>query len=147
MPLDTRIRNAGGFQSVETLEQRECFLACDAVFDSQAQQPPGGIWVALLKSRRARVNQFVAFALPLGDRASRPLDVGPCSRVTTIDEQRAGPDVDRKLVLSGEVVIEAAQQQLFEASFAIVLRFEIGRCRRVRVGSHKFESTRSRTRL
>jgi len=70
------------------------------------------------------VNQFLAFALPLCDGAACPLDVGPCSRVTTIDEQRARPDVDGKLVLSGEVVIQSAQQQFFEACFAIVLRFE-----------------------
>jgi hypothetical protein len=72
------------------------------------------------------VNQFLAFALPLGDRTSRPLDVGPCSRVTAVDEQRAGPDVDGKLVLSGEIMIESAQQQFFEACFAIVLRFKSG---------------------
>lgn len=72
------------------------------------------------------MNQFLAFALALRNRASRTLDVGARPSVTAVDEQCARPNIDRQLVLAGEIVIEPAQQQLFETCFSILLRFESG---------------------
>jgi len=59
--------------------------------------------------------------------------------MATVDEQRARPDVNRELVLTGEVMVEAAQQQLLDAGLAITLRFERGRqgMGEDRVGRHK----------
>ncbi len=60
-------------------------------------------------------------------------------RVSAIDEQRARPHIDGELMLAGEVMIEAVQQQLFDARLAIALGVErCGQGVRVdRVGGHK----------
>ena len=39
--------------------------------------------------------------------------------MAAIEEQHARPDVDRELVLAGEVVIEPGEQQLFDSRVAI----------------------------
>ena len=49
-------------------------------------------------------------ALLLGDRAPRPLDVRARPGMAAIEEQRARPDVDRVVVLTGEIMIEPRQQ-------------------------------------
>ena len=91
---------------------------------ADAQQPARGLRLAALKRGGARVDQLFAFALTFGDRAARALDVRAGACVTAIEEQGPRPDVDGEIVLAGEVVIEAAQEQLFEARFAIVFRIE-----------------------
>jgi hypothetical protein len=52
-------------------------------------------------------------------------------------------------VLAGEIVIESAQQQLFEPRLAVALGFKRGRrrCGMERVGCHQSDSGRKRQRL
>ena len=78
--------------------------------------------VAAVERRTAGVQQLVALALPLGDRAAGPLDVGAGPGVAAIDEQHARPDVDRELVLLGEIMVEPGEQELLDAGVAIALR-------------------------
>jgi hypothetical protein len=61
-------------------------------------------------------------ALPLGQAAPRPIDVRASARVTPIEKERSRPDVDRALVSSSEVMIEAGQQQLLDFRVAIGVR-------------------------
>jgi hypothetical protein len=42
--------------------------------------------------------------------------------MSPVQKKDAGPHVDRKLMLTGEIVIQAAQQQLFDTRFTIPLR-------------------------
>ena len=76
-----------------------------------------------LKRGRPRVNELFGLALALRNGAPRTLDVGACARVPAIDEQRPRPDVDGELVLSGEVIVETAEQQFFQTRFPIALGF------------------------
>ena len=68
------------------------------------------------------------FALALGDRAARALDVGARARVAVIEEQHTRPDADRELVLAGEIMVEAGEEEVFDSGVAVSL-LKIGRCR------------------
>jgi hypothetical protein len=145
---DAHIRNARGFEPIEAFEKRQCLFSSGPVLDGGAKQPASCLGLAALKSRRSGVNQLLALALTFGNRAARALDVRSRTSVAAIDEQGSGPDVNRKIVVTGKVVIESVQQQLFEARFSIVLGVESGgRGNRVLVGSHEYRSRRSRRRL
>ena len=45
--------------------------------------------------------------------------------MTAVEEERAGPDVDRELVAGGEIVIEADEQELLDFCVAIRSRRDI----------------------
>ena len=134
-----RVRHARRLETIESLEQRERFFGRGAVLDRRATAAARGLGVAALEGRRAGVKQFLAFALPLGDGAARALDVRARAGMAAIEEEHSRPDVDRELVLTGEVVIEPAQQQFLEARLAIVLRIRRAGGRRsvVLIGCHE----------
>ena len=73
------------------------------------------------------MDQLLPFALTLGDGATRAFDVRTRTGMAAIDEERACPDVDGEVVLSRERVREAAEQQLFDARFAVDFRRLRGR--------------------
>ena len=75
------------------------------------------------------MEQLVAFALLLGDRAARALDVGARPGMAVIQEQDTRPDADGEVVVTGEVMVEAAEKQIFDAGVALALR-HVGPCRR-----------------
>ncbi len=108
---------AGGrlFEPVEPFEQRLRLLAGSTTLDRRAQKPPRRARVTTIERGHAGVQQLLAFALPFRDRSAGPIDIGLGSRVPAIEEQDARPDADRKLVVAGEVIIEAAEQQPFDA--------------------------------
>jgi hypothetical protein len=126
MPLYSRIRNAGGFKTIEPLEERERFLGCRAVLDGRPQESSCRAGITSLKGSSARVNQFLTFALTLGNRAAGSLNVRARPSMAAVDEQGTRPNVNGEFVLASKVVIKSAQQQLFETCFAILLRFESG---------------------
>ena len=95
------------------------------------QQPARLVAVAALERRDAGLQQLFGFALPLGQRAARPLDVRARPRVAAIEKQRARPDVDGLVVLGGEVVIEAGEQELLDLRVAIRIRRGVVRARAV----------------
>lgn len=83
---------------------------------------PGLAGVAAIECEEPAVQQLVTMALALGDGAAGPLDVRPGSSMAAVDEQHAGPDVDRLVVLIGEVVRQAGEQELFDAGIAVTIR-------------------------
>jgi len=131
--------HAGRLEAIEALEQGERFIGDRTVLDSRHEETSRGFRFPSLESRGSGVDELLTFPLPLGDRPARPFDVRSRPGMATIDEQRARPDVNRELVLTGEVMIEAAQQQFLDAGLAIALRFERGRqgVGVDRVGRHK----------
>jgi hypothetical protein len=64
-----------------------------------------------------------SFALAFRNCAPRTLDVRARTRVPAIDEQSPRPDVDGEFVLSGEVIVETAEQQFFQTRFPIAFGF------------------------
>ena len=77
------------------------------------------------------MQQLFGLALPLGQRAARALDVGAGAAVAAVEEDDARPDVDRLLVVAGEVVVEAGEQELLDVGVAVRIR-RVGRCTRAR---------------
>ena len=67
----------------------------------------------------AGVDELLALALAFGQRAARALDVGAGAAVAALEKHDARPDVDRLLVVAVEVLIEAGEQQLFDAGVAV----------------------------
>ena len=86
-----------------------------AAFDGRGQQAAGVLGVAAGERRGAGLQQLFPFALPLGDRAARALDVGAGPRVAAIEEEDARPHADCQLVLSAEIMVEAGEQQLLDS--------------------------------
>ena len=73
-------------------------------------------------------------ALPLGDGAARPFDVGPGAGVGAIEEEDARPHLHRAVVAAGEVLVEPGREQLIDARRLIV---RSGRRRRRRGGRRR----------
>ena len=111
---------------------RERVVERRAAVDRGLQQAPRLAAVAALERRDAALQQLLGLPLPLGQRAARPLDVRAGARVAAIEKQRARPDVDRVLVVRGEVVIEAGEQQLLDLRVAIRVRRGVERAWRRR---------------
>ena len=93
-----------------------------AVFDRGDQQPARGLGLSALECVSAGLNQFVALALPLGQGAACALDVGAGACMPAVQKEHSRPDVDGEIVVAGEVVIEPAKKELFDASLALVFR-------------------------
>jgi hypothetical protein len=85
-----------------------------SALDRRIQQVTGGLNLASLERGNAVVQQFVRFPLLLGQGASRTLDVRTGPRMSSVEKQCARPDINRLRVIGGEIVIESAQQQLFD---------------------------------
>jgi hypothetical protein len=120
------LRHSRGLQAIDPVEQRERFLGDGALFDRRHEETPCSVCFAALERRGPRVDELFSLSLPLGYRPACPLDVCPRSGMAPIDEQRAGPDVNGKLVLTGEVVVQAIQQEFLDTRFPIQLCFERG---------------------
>ena len=98
------------------------FVCARAAVDGRLQQPARFGALAAVERRHAALQQLFRLALALGEGAPRPIDVGARPRVAPIEKQRSCPDVDRALVPSGEVVVEAGEQTTREGC----KRFEDG---------------------
>src|SRR5438445_743873 len=81
----------------------ERLVGRSAAVDGGAQETARLGPFAAVKGRDAGVQELFGVTLALGDGAARPLDVGASAGMAAIEEQRARPDVDRLLVLRGEV--------------------------------------------
>ena len=69
--------------------------------------------------RHAGMEQFFGLAMALGQRTARPLDVGAGTVVVTFEKHHARPDADRVFVVSGEIVIEPEEQELFDSRLTV----------------------------
>ena len=104
---------------METLEKQLRRVAMAASIDGARQQRPRRIEVAGMVGRDAFVYQRLDLALALGHQSAGAIDVGPSAAVAAIEERHTGPDVDRLLVAAGKILIEAGEEQLLDAAFAI----------------------------
>ena len=110
-------------------EQHERLVAWRALIDGARQQVACALDVACLVGIEAAVQQFLRLALPLGNRASRAVDVGARPIVIALEKDDARPDIDGLFVISGEVVIETGDEKFFDARRALGDR---PKCRRLR---------------
>ena len=85
--------------------------------------------VSAIERLQPFVDQRLGLALPLGLRAARALDVGASAIVMAVEEQDPRPEIDRRVELAGEVVIEAGDQQLLDARVAPGGAWRLGRGR------------------
>ena len=123
----------GGLEPLDSRQQRHRFVPRRAMLDGGRHQLAGRAGVSAIQGRDPRVEQLVPLALPFGDRAARPLDVGARPRMAAVDEQHARPDIDRQFVLFGKVVVEPEDEQFLDAGIPIAVR----RCG-VSVGTNRF---------
>ena len=65
------------------------------------------------------MQDLLGLALALGKSIAGALDIRTCPCLAPIQEQHARPDVDRLFVVAGEVVIEALEEKLLDASVAV----------------------------
>ncbi len=118
-------------ESIQAIENRERFVGRRALTDGGLQQTTRLARLAAIEGRDAVVQQFLGLALPFGERAASPFDVGAGTRMVAVEKQRARPDVDRLIVVAGEVVIEAGEQQLLDLGLTIRVRHGLVRARGV----------------
>ncbi len=78
------------------------------------EQPARLVSLSPAERGQTVLQEFLGLSLALGERAARALDVRPGPRMIPIQEQRSGPDVDRLLVLSREVMIQTNEQELLD---------------------------------
>src|SRR4029077_20339495 len=98
------------------------FVGRCALTDGGLQQTSRLARLASIECRDAVVKQFLRLALSLCERASSPFDVCPGTRMVSVEKQRSRPDVDRLIVLAGELVVEAGNQQLLDLALGIRFR-------------------------
>ena len=113
------------FEPVQPIEHGERLFRAARRCRSRPAAAGGFVAVAAAERGDAVLQQLFGLALPLGQRAARALDVGARARVAAVEEQRARPDVDGVLVVGGEVVIEADEQQLLDLRVAIRCRLGV----------------------
>ena len=92
------------------------------MLDGGGDECPRFTRVAAIEREETAVEQLVPMALALGDRAAGAFDVSAGTGMTAVDEQHARPDVDRLIVLVGEVVRQAGEQELFDVRIAVTIR-------------------------
>src|SRR5262245_1970217 len=112
----------GGFGTIEPFEQRQRFLRRSAAVDRVLEHPPRFVPFAALEGGDTGVQKLLRLTLAFGDGTARALDIRARPWVTAIEEEGAGPDVDRLVVLRREVMIEADQQELLDLRVAIRIR-------------------------
>src|SRR5262245_56543124 len=104
-----RYRRGRRLESIQAFQHGKRFLGWRAAVDSGLEQATGLVRLAALEGSDSVLKQLFGLALPLGQRATRAVDVGARPWVTAIDEQRSRPDVDGELVAGREVVIETEE--------------------------------------
>ena len=107
------------FELVEPFQHRKRQFERRAGIERRLQQPPRLVHLAVPIRKRSGVEQLFGFTLALCLRAARAFDVRARACVTAIEEQHAGPDVDRVIVMAGEVVIEPCEKQLLDPGVAV----------------------------
>jgi glutamate formiminotransferase len=117
-------------EPIQTIEDGKRLVRRRALADRRFQQPARFAGLATIERGYAVVQQFFRFPLSLGERASSAIDVRAGAGMIAVQEQCSRPDVDRLIVLSGEIVIEAGEEQLLDLRFAIRFRHGLMRARR-----------------
>ncbi len=79
------------------------------------EQGAGARDIAAIKRRETFVHELFRCPLLLRLRAARTIDVGSRTIVRPIEKEDAGPQVDGGFEFTGEIVIEAGDQELFDS--------------------------------
>src|SRR5262249_38722594 len=127
-------------EAIQTIEDPERLVWRGTPADRRFQPPSRFARFAAIERGYAVVQQFFRFTLSLGERASSAIDVRAGAGMIPVEEQRSRPDVDRLIVLSGEIVIEAGEEQLLDLRLTIRFRHGPMRARPVgpKRGGHSF---------
>lgn len=127
--------DGGRLEAVEAFKDGLRLFAAGTLRNRFFEQAAGGVRLTAQKCRRAGVDELFPLALTLRNRAARALDVGTRARMAAIQKQDPGPYVDRAFVVPCEIVVQPAQEELFDAGVTIALQ-PLGGCR-VRVGTER----------
>ena len=60
------------------------------------------------------MKQLIRFALLLGNGGTGALDIGTSTTVASFEKHHASPDVDRFLILTSEIQVQAGEQQTLD---------------------------------
>ncbi len=112
---------------MQPIEKGLRFVGGCATVDCGLHQAAGLVALTETKGSYASLKKLFGFALSFCECAPSPVDVCTCSRVSSIEEQGARPDVDRLLVSPCDVVIQACNEQLFDLGIAICIRRDVDR--------------------
>jgi hypothetical protein len=114
-----RCVKAGAFEPFHPGKQHQCFVARRPLIDSARKQVACALDISRFVCFESPVQQLLGFALPLGDRGAGAVNVRAGPVVIAVEKHDTRPDVDRLLVVSGEVVIEAGNEKFFDARGAL----------------------------
>src|SRR5207249_4259685 len=114
-------------EPIQPIEDRQRLVGGGAAVEGGVKQPARLHAFAAAERLDAVLQQFFGFALSLGQGAAGALDVGAGAGMAAIEEEDARPDVDRVVVLRGEVMIEAGEQQLLDLGVTIRARRDLER--------------------
>ena len=109
-------------ETIESVQQRKRFVAAGVTLDCRREELPGRRPIAAAERRSAGVHELVSFALFLGNRTSRPLDVRTGGQVPAVEEEDPHPYVDSELVLAGEIMVQTGKEKLFDPGVAFPIR-------------------------
>src|SRR5262245_13204941 len=112
---------------MQTIKEWQHLVGRRPTVDCSLKQPFRFIPISVSKRRDAPLKQLLRFALPLGQRAPRAINIRPRARMTSIEKERACPDVDRLFVARGEVMVEASDQQSFDFGVTLGIRSAVDR--------------------
>ena len=128
---------------MEALEKQMCRIRVPAPVHGFRQQRACRGKVTGVVRGHAFLHERLDLALPLGHEPPCAIDIGLGPAVAPIEERDPRPDVDRLLEASGEILIEAGEEQLLDAAFAIASLRVVGNVAR-RGWRHMARSIRHR---
>src|SRR5207245_7922737 len=100
----SRRPRADAVEPIQTFEKREgIFRRCSGV-DGGLKQPPRLFGIPAVKRGNAGLQQLFGLPLALGKRAAGAFDVRAGALMAAVKKQRTRPDVDRLIVLPGEIM-------------------------------------------
>ena len=113
--------------AIDARQKCESHLVSAAALHRGVQHLTRRFHFSTLERRHAVVKQFLGFALLFGHAASGAIDIRASARVIAIEEERPRPDVDSLCVISGEILIEAGNEQALD--FGVALGVAVDRWR------------------
>ena len=102
------------FDALETYAKRGGMVVVARFRDRFREQLTGRRGLALLEELVTGVQHLLRAALPLGYGGARAIDIGAGTRVRSIEEEDARPEMDGFFVPAVEVFVEAVDQERFD---------------------------------
>ncbi len=102
-------------QAIDSAEHTQRQVVRSAALQRIEQQFTRSRNVTAAEGFETLMNQLFGRALLLGLRASRPIDIGARTVVRAIQEQDPRPEIDGGFEFTGEVVVEAGDEKMFDS--------------------------------